>query len=135
MERRTKLEAESYFKKAGEPVREYLKTQGLEDDDGNLYYEFPSVVDNGDGKKYVGVELRKSKPDGFFTQEDMLAFARKKGLEHRLVKMVPFVDMDDLYVLQQEGKITEAELRGLMQYPKAQYSLWPIVYEPPLEDE
>jgi hypothetical protein len=35
-------------------------------------------------------------------------------------------DLDELYVLQQEGKITEKQLRSLMHAPDPTYSLWPV---------
>lgn len=138
MERTQKLTQESRFRKSGDPIKKYLKANGVEDPTtGNLQYFFPSPVTNGDGVTYEGVELRKTVGAGYFESDEVRDFIQKlKGGKYlrRVFKMVPQLDTNELRLLHQEGVVTEAQLRSLMHYPKPTYALWPIEVKDSLDE-
>lgn len=129
------------FKLAKAPVKKWLEANGEEDADGNLIYEFPREVVGGDDKVYSGVMLRKSVGQAFMVDDEVRAFLGKKfktlkdNPYSRVFKQVEVLQSEELYVLQQEGLITERELRSLIHDPPAQYALWPIEAEEVLEGD
>lgn len=142
-DRTEKLLAEAKFKRSAKPVKEWLDEKdehgkfvnGTEDDDGNRVFKFSKVMQGMDGKLYSGVMLKRQDGTAYFDSDEVLAFADSDpAITDRLIKMVPVPDIDELYVLQQEGKITEKQLRSLMHQPEPQYSLWPIEAAASLEE-
>jgi hypothetical protein len=121
-----KLDAEHKFSAAAKPIREWLTANGKTDAEGNRVLAFAKAMQGADGRAYGGVMLKRSQAPAQFDPEEVLAFARERGLAGRVVKTVEVPDLDELYVLQQEGRITERELRGLMHEPEPVYSLWPV---------
>jgi hypothetical protein len=134
-------EVTNQFKLAKAPVKKWLEANGEEDDDGNLIYEFPREVVGGDEKVYSGVMLRKSVGQSFMVDDEVQAFIKKhksanvRDAYGRVFKYVEVLQPEELYVLQQEGHITERELRKLLHDPPAQYALWPIEAEEVLEGD
>lgn len=132
--RTQKLEAERRFKSASDPVRKWLAAKdeddkwanGEEDAEGNRVFYFDQSMVGADGRRYAGVMLRRAQGAATFDEREVLGFAFERGLRDRLVKTVEVADLDELYVLQQEGIITEAELRSLMHTPAPTYALWPL---------
>jgi hypothetical protein len=122
-------------------LRDWLQKNGTEDDDGNLVYSFPRAIAGADSKSYKGVILRKTIGSAYFHEEEVKDFMALKfptlhdNPYNRVFRMVEVMDPDELYVLQQEGRITEAELRSLIHYPKPSYALWPVESTTPLEEE
>jgi hypothetical protein len=134
--RTEKLAAERKFKAASDPVRKWLNAKnaaggwlnGTEDDEGNRVLYFDRAVTSTDGKIYDGVMLRRAQAAATFDSDEVLAFARtlRTSLQVRLIKTIEVPDLDELYVLQQKGEITEKQLRSLMHEPAPTYSLWPL---------
>ena len=138
------LEQNRTFEAAKKPVKQWLEANGTEDDDGNKTYTFPRNITAVDEKVYSGVMLRKAVGAATMDDKEVRELLLKVGvrkaknqtaLEQRVFRTVEVLDMDEVYVLQQEGLITEEELRGLLHYPKPSYSLWPVEAAEPLEDE
>ena len=140
------LDTNRYFESTKKPVKQWLETNGEEDDDGNKVYQFPSPIKAVDDKVYSGVMLRKSVGSAFMDEKEVMALIASHdssqpphltpgAIYDRVFKQVRVMDMDEVYVLQQEGIITEDELRSLLHYPKPSYSLWPVEATDPLEDE
>ena len=134
MLRAAKLAAEKNFSEAARPLKAWLNDpeNGEEDANGNRIYRFGRSVPDGkavDGKEYAGVMLRRTQGLPTFDEDEVLEFARNAGDEEiprRLLKTIVVPDLEQLYVLQQEGLITEDELRALMHVPKPTYALWPV---------
>lgn len=134
--RTDKLLAEAKFKRSAKPVKEWLDEKddngrfvnGVEDTEGNRVFKFSRVLQGVDGKMYSGVMLKKGLGEAYFEPDEVLEFLRHKpmSVQKRAIKTVVVPDLDELYVLQQEGKITETELRSLMHQPAPNYALWPI---------
>lgn len=138
------LEANYGFDKSKKPVRDWLEKHGVEDEDGNLVYEFPRTVTAVDNKRYSGVMLKRNVGAAFMVEDEVRKLLDANGkrtstglrASERAFKLVEVLDEDEVYVLQQEGVITEEELRSLLHYPKPSYSLWPIENKDrPEEDE
>jgi hypothetical protein len=122
------------FDAASRDVKDWLGKQE-EDYAGNKVYAFPEPLSVADGKTYSGVMLRKTTGLPSFQTDEVLEFAKKRDLLDRMIEWTPAVNEEEVYVLYQEGMITEDELRSLLHYPKPSYSLWPVEYKAPLEEE
>lgn len=131
LERNRRLEA------AKKPVREFLKSYGTEDENGNLVYTFPHPVAMADGKNYAGVMLKAGPVTPYLDEHEVTRLLQGKdpALVLRVYRTITVFDPDELYVLQQEGAISEEQLRGLLHYPEPSYSLWPVEATVPLEGE
>jgi hypothetical protein len=129
-----KLDAEHKFTAAAKPIKEWLTSNGKEDADGNRVYRFGKTMQGADGKVYSGVMLKRNQAPAQFDPEEVLEFIKKVDIERgelghlsgRVITTVEVPDLDELYVLQQEGKITEAQLRSLMHDPAPTFALWPV---------
>lgn len=142
--REVKLDAEKQFSAAARPVRAWLNDtdddgaylHGETDADGNRICRFDQSVPGADGKMYAGVMLRRTQGLPTFDEEEVLEFARSDPkIAKRVIKTIEIPDLEQLYVLQQEGVITEAELRGLMHTPAPSYALWPVEASEITEEE
>jgi hypothetical protein len=135
--RAAKLDAEHKFTAASKPIKSWLTANGKTDADGNRVYKFDRVMQGADGKTYSGVMLKRGQGPAYFDPAEVIAFVKASSAfsTSRVVKTVEVPDLDELYVLQQEGKITEEELRGLMHDPEPSYSLWPVEAAVTEEDE
>lgn len=130
LERNRRLDA------AKKNVRGWLTENGTPDDDGNLVFTFPKEIQSADSKLYAGVMLRKTVGPAYFDEDEVYEFLEKNtALRARVFKTVQVLDPDELYIMQQEGTITEEELRGLLHYPKPTYALWPVESATALEEE
>lgn len=107
---------------------------GETDDAGNQIYWFPKPITSADDVEYAGVMLKASPGNAFFDEEEVMGFARAKGLAKELIKTVEVVDEEQLFVLYQEGVISEEELRGLTHYPAPTYTLWPVKTQDALDE-
>lgn len=123
-----KLDDEKRFSAAAKPVKAWLAANGAVDAEGNRVYKFPSLMQGADGKVYSGVMLKRGQGPAYFDPAEVIDFAKGKSgyVTTRVVKTIEVPDLDELYVLEQEGKITEKELRSLMHDPDPTYSLWPV---------
>jgi len=122
------------YNAAGKKVKDWLALRdesgrflhGETDDAGNQVFWFPKPITAADQVEYAGVMLKARPGSAFFDEEEVVEFARRKGLAERIIKTVEVVDEEQLYVLYQEGEITERELRELTHYPEPTYQLWPV---------
>jgi hypothetical protein len=134
--RAAKLDAEHRFTAASKPLKVWLTANGRSDAEGNRVYPFDHALQGADGKVYTGVMLKRGQGPAYFDPDEVLKFAHTDPvLAQRIVKTIEVPDLDELYVLQQEGKITESELRSLMHDPEPTYSLWPVEAAATEEDE
>jgi hypothetical protein len=99
---------------------------GERDDKGNQVFWFPKEITAADGVEYSGVMLKAKPGEAYFDDAEVMDFARRKGLAERVIRTVQVIDEEELYVLYQEGEITETELRDLTHYAEPSYSLWPV---------
>jgi len=118
--------------RAGKSVREHVEEHGTVyvDDGGNeitgnIVALFPEPVTIG-SKTYYGMELRK-KQNIRFDEEAALKLAKGKGFAEEDIGHYEFVlEQDAFYVLNQQGKITDAEIDSLLAEDDPDYSLWPL---------
>lgn len=137
--------------------KEWLKTyigdgkhdgMGIQDEKGNLNVYFDAPVPGPGNTTYYGMQQRVSPGAEFMNTDEVKQFMGRlasfdgaraeydKELYNRVVytKTIEVVDTEELYVLQQEGKITAKQLRSLIRHEDPTYQLWPIT-EPPVEDD
>jgi hypothetical protein len=117
--------------KAGGQIRDYIRENGAVEKDaaghevsGNIVYLLPEPVQIG-SKDYAGMELRK-KTDVTFDEDAALALAVDKGLMGIVTHTEVVVDQEAFYILQQQGRLTEAELDELLVEGEPTYSLWAV---------
>lgn len=143
IQRTEHVSRERKFEVTKSAVRAYLRHYGEENADGNLVYKFPKIFHGVDGKDYAGVELRRQQGPAFLEHDDVAHFLKRKftskdvydKIYDRVFRLTRVMDADEMYVLQQEGLITEEELRGLLRRPDPKYALWPVEAPEILEDE
>ena len=122
------------YNAASKPVKDWLNAKdddgnfihGQTDDAGNQVFWFPKPVLAADDTEYAGVMLKVRPGNAYFDEEEVMDFAKSRGLANRIIKTIEVIDEDELFVLYQEGKITEQEIRNLTHYPEPAYSLWPV---------
>lgn len=117
--------------KAGGQIRDYIRANGAVEKDasghevsGNIVYLLPEPIQIG-AKAYAGMELRK-KTDVTFDEEAALKLAADKGLMGIVTHTEVVVDQEAFYILQQQGRLTEAELDALLVEGEPTYSLWAV---------
>lgn len=97
-------------------IRDHLMSvaaaEGEEDEKGSLFLAFDPVTAGGQTYSTIKRERRVSVS---LLSDKVETLADKKDLRDRLYKMVPVLDQDELYVLNQEGKITDRELDSLFE--------------------
>lgn len=144
--RSASLERASRYDAAKKPVRQWLLDHGEKDEEGNLSYSFPGPITATDGKTYSGVMLKFKAADPYIDAEDAKEFilarwglvddlGKADEVYDRVFPKVETFDVDQLYLMVQEGEISEEDLRKLMTHPKGSYSLWPVEATEPMEDE
>lgn len=113
---------------AKKQVRTYLESDAddvYEDEKKNRYVDFPAPVEIN-GVKYSGMKLQRNVTPTMDTDaaEELLD---TKGLTPRVRQVVETVvwDWDELYVLNQEGLITDTELDALMD-KNVTWAVWPV---------
>lgn len=103
-------------------LKDYIGENGEPDENGTRRIYFEQAI-NG---KYAGLELRKVQPQDRINTDAAKDFVKERGLENEVVSMVPIYDWDQLLVLNQQGKISDAELDALFITPDPTYSLYTI---------
>lgn len=84
---------------------------GEKDDKGHLNYLLPEPVEYA-GKSYPGFQQQRRVSQGFDTEaaEELL---RRRGLYERAIVIREEIDQDKVYVLNQEGLLSDDELDSL----------------------
>jgi hypothetical protein len=119
--------------KLAKELRDFVMANGVveldetdEEVTGNIVYKLPEPIVVGT-KTYTGMELRK-KLNVSFDEGAAIALAESKGIPRNVIGHDEFVvDQDAFYVLNQQKKITDAELDALLVEDDPDYSLWPLV--------
>ena len=111
--------------KAGRTIKDFITDNGAVDEvSGNIVYLLDEPIQVGK-KVYAGMELRR-KTDVTFDEEAALKLAVDKGLMGVVTHTEIVVDQDAFFVLNQQGKLTEAELDALLVESEPSYSLWAV---------
>lgn len=113
-------------------IRDYIRAHGSteQDDDGNeitgnIVCAFPAPVTVG-GKTYTGMELRK-KRNIVFDDDAAIELADRLGITRDTIGHYEYiVDQEALYVLNQQGRITDDDIDSLLAEGDPSYSLWPV---------
>lgn len=99
---------------AREFLYDYILDHGTETGDRHRQVDFPEPVTVGDAK-YAGLELRR-KVTPMLRTDDAYDLLKARGLLDRVIEVVPAherYNWEELYVLVQEGLLTEEEIDGL----------------------
>lgn len=89
----------------------HVKEHGETDDKGHRTFTFPAPLPYGD-KQYVGFQQQRRVSQSFDT-ETAEKVLKDKGLWDRAVVMVPEIDQNEIFVLNQEGLLTDDELDSM----------------------
>jgi hypothetical protein len=126
-------------------LKAHIDENGVLDAQKNKNVYFDSPIPGPGTVTYYGLTQRRIPGAEFMDTEEVKKFMTQVSttpekfdaeLFSRVVyeKTVVVVDTEELYVLQQEGKITAKQLRALIKHEKDSYQLWPIE-EPPVEED
>jgi hypothetical protein len=92
-----------------------------ENENGSKFYDFPETI--SDGKEtYKGMELRRSVGTKF-NEEAATKILQRKGVYNEA--LTPVLDQDKIYVLLQEGKITEKDIDKMFEETES-FAFWPL---------
>lgn len=92
-----------------------------ENENGSRFFDFPDTVSDGKDE-YKGMELRRSVSTAF-DEEEAEKILKRKGVYQEA--LTPVLDQDKIYVLVQEGKITEKDLDKMF-VQSEKYAFWPV---------
>jgi hypothetical protein len=94
-------------------ISTFVDAHGETDEKGSKFWDLPEPVEVN-GQKFTSVKRERRTSIGLDV-DAVETLANKKGLTDRVFKEVTttVLDQDELYVLQQEGLITEDELDAL----------------------
>jgi hypothetical protein len=92
-----------------------------ENEQGSKFYDFPETI--SDGKEtYKGMELRRS-VSAKFNEDEATKILQRKGVYNEA--LTPVLDQDKIYVLLQEGKITEKDIDKMFEETES-FAFWPL---------
>lgn len=106
-------------------IKQWMQNNAEVDHDGHQWFELPEPMTIG---KETFTHLKNEKKVSTFINEQRLVeLAQSKDVEDRVVKwqMVMMVDQDEIYVLNQEGIISDEELDSLFD-ENVVYALRPV---------
>jgi hypothetical protein len=112
-------------------ARDWCKTYIMDhldpDENGHRRLYFEEIRDL-DGKKYTGLELRKSQPQPRLDDEAAKAFLESRNLVNLVRKPQTgyYWDWEELVILNQRGVISDDELDALYLTPEPTYSLYTL---------
>jgi hypothetical protein len=113
--------AEALKKKLKEWFTSTASDDVYENENGSKFYDFPETI--SDGKEtYKGMELRRSVGTKF-NEEAATKILQRKGVYNEA--LTPVLDQDKIYVLLQEGKITEKEIDKMFEETES-FAFWPL---------
>ena len=120
-EARARREKEKAGGKQGQTIKDYIASHGEPNGD-HLDWLFDEPVTIG-GETFLGMR-RQASSDEYMDEELAQELVERKGLRDRVVREVTVEvwDYDELYVLNQEGLVTNAEIDSLMT-TETKYSL------------
>jgi len=94
--------------KLRDEISTYLEANGYQDDKGSFIIDLPEPLLAG-GKTYTAIK-RQRKTSQFFKEDEATALLEAKGLLAEAQTTLTYLDQDKVYVLNQEGKITDEEI-------------------------
>ena len=105
-------------------IAAYCRAHGTQDDKGSCTWLFPEPVIIG-GKKYTGIRLQASQPASYFNEEEAQDLIDSLGPEvaAEATRTEIIYDLDYLFVLLQQQRITSADLDKVLIKPGREYSL------------
>lgn len=110
----------------GKELKAHIAQSGELDANGNVDLLFPEPL-TIDGETFLGLRNQKIQPAPLVDEEkvDELLATLPPEIRERVVREVTITvrDDDELYVLNQEGLITDDQLDGVMFTPEPRYSL------------
>jgi hypothetical protein len=104
-------------------LKEYLPTaeDAYANEQGSIFLDLPETVEVS-GQPYKGMELRRSVGTKFNEETAETILKRKGVLEEALST---FIDQEKVYVLVQEGKITEKDIDKMFEETES-FAFWPV---------
>jgi hypothetical protein len=123
--RSDRMQAEALEKGAKNWLKPYILENGEEDGAGHKFIEFDPPL-HISGKTYSGITARKSVVPYIKTQE-VEDYLTEHGLLDEIRVEVPatfYYDYEDIYRLNQEGKIPD-DVIDTLEDNKVTWSLWP----------
>lgn len=121
--RKQRVEVETTrMNKLRDSIVEEIILRGDRDEKGNTVLRLPTPVVVGD-KSYEDLK-REARISTTLSEERALALAKDKGLEAEVVVHTPTIDLDALYAVHADGRLTEAEIEALFD-TKVSYAFKP----------
>lgn len=108
----------------GNLIKDYIAENGEENSDGHVDFLFEEPLAIGSAT-YRGLRNQKTQPAPLLVEDRAEVLLKELGLLARVAKEVTVTvwDWDELYVLNQQGKITDDQLDALFDTPDPTYSL------------
>lgn len=94
-----------------ERVTATVRDRGYEDDKGNVFLELDQPLNVG-GKTFTSVK-REMRVKRTPNDDRIMELAQRVGAVDRLFPLKPVVDVEELYVLYQEGLVSESDIDGV----------------------
>jgi len=115
-------------------LKPYVLQHGVDDGDkGHVRVMFPQPMVIGT-TTYYGLEDRRIPGRTYMDEDEVRTFLAGKpaAVRSRVIRKVTteVVDTDELYALNQEGKVSDDELDSLLHQKDPTYQLWPVEEEP-----
>ena len=116
--------AEKSRGKFSKQLKDFIAEEGEETADGHLEVLFPEPLTIG-GVTYLGLRNQRTNPQPLLDTERAEALLEKLGLTDKVAEEVTVVqwNWDELYVLNQQGLISDADLDSLFDEPEPRWSL------------
>lgn len=90
-------------------------------ENGSKFFDFPETISDGK-ESFKGMELRRSVGTKFNEVEATRILQRKGVFQQALT---PVLDQEKIYVLLQEGKITEKDIDKMFEETES-FAFWPL---------
>lgn len=106
-------------------IKQWMQNNAETDHDGHQYFYLPETVSVG-GESFNKLKNER-KVSRYISEEKLIELAEEKGVRDRIVKVIEIevVDQDEVYVLNQEGIISDDELDGVYE-ENVTFALVPI---------
>lgn len=108
----------------GNLLKEYVAEHGEETPEGHLEWRFSDPLNIG-GEVYLGLRNQRSQGDPLLDEDRAEVLLKELGLRDEVVRteQVEVWDWDKLYVLNQQGKISDEQLDSLFDEAEPSWSL------------
>jgi hypothetical protein len=108
----------------GNTIKDYVAEHGEETAEGHIEWRFPEPLTIG-GQTYAGFRNQRSQGEPLLDEDRTEKLLVELGLRDQIVREVTVEvwDWDMLYVLNQQGKITDEQLDSLFDEAEPSWSL------------